>query len=174
MQEARRAADGLLELFWDDVAGGLFTTGDDAEQLISRTKELMDNATPSANSLAAVALARLATLTGEERYRSAAEGIARLIGGLAVQHPGAFAHMLVALDLLTEPPVEVVVTGERPDLLAVVQGRWLPRAVVAWGEPYPSPLWEGRVEGRAYVCRNYACQLPAKEPAALAAQLVGA
>jgi uncharacterized protein YyaL (SSP411 family) len=174
MLEARRAADGLLELFWDEVAGGVFTTGNDAEQLISRTKDLMDNATPSANSLAAVALARLATLTGEERYRSAAEGIARLIGGLAVQHPGAFAHMLVALDLLTEPPVEVVVTGDRPDLLAVVQGRWLPRAVVAWGEPYPSPLWEGRDEGRAYVCRNYACQLPAAEPAALTAQLLGA
>jgi uncharacterized protein YyaL (SSP411 family) len=174
ISEARRTADELLDLFWDDAGGGLFTTGDDAERLIARTKDLMDNALPSANSLAAVALTRLATLTGDDRYRSAAEDIARLVGGLAVQHPSAFAHMLVALDLLTDPPVEVVVAGDRPDLLAVVRGRWLPRAVVTWGEPYPSPLWEGREDGRAYVCRNYTCQLPAEEPAALAEQLVGA
>ena len=116
-------------------------------------------------------LARLAVLTGEERYREAAEAIVRLVGNLAVQHPAAFAHLLVAFDLLTEAPAEVVVAGPRPDLLAVVRQRWLPRAVVAWGERYPSPLWEGREDGRAYVCRDYACGLPADDPAELARQL---
>jgi uncharacterized protein YyaL (SSP411 family) len=172
--EARRTADQLLDLFWDGDAGGVFTTGRDAEALVSRTKDLQDNAVPAANSAAAVALARLAALTGEERYRASAEAIVRLVGRLAVQHPAAFAHLLVAVDLLTEAPVEVVVPGSPADLLAVVQGRWLPRAVVAWGERYPSPLWEGREEGRAYVCRDYACGLPASEPAELAAQLAGA
>jgi hypothetical protein len=32
--------------------------------------------------------------------------------------------------------------------------------VLAWGEPYESPLWDGRAEGFAYVCRDYACQTP--------------
>ena len=169
--EARQAADKLLELFWDDGAGGCFTTGRDAEELIARTKDLQDNAVPAANSAAALGLARLAALTGEERYRQAAEAIVRLVGNLAVEHPLAFAHLLVALDLLTEPPVEVVVAGQRPDLLSVVHDRWLPRAVVAWGERYPSPLWEGRDDGRAYVCRNYACGLPAEDPAELVRQL---
>ena len=174
LEEARQVADGLLDLFWDADAGGLYTSGADGERLITRTKDLTDNATPSANSLAAVALTRLASLTGEDRYRQAAEAIVRLVGGLAVQHPSAFAHLLVAADLLVEPPVEVVVAGSRPDLLAVVQQRWLPRAVVAWGERYPSPLWEGREDGRAYVCRGYTCQLPAADPEALAAQLAAA
>jgi uncharacterized protein YyaL (SSP411 family) len=52
-----------------------------------------------------------------------------------------------------------------------VQGRYLPNAVLAWGEPYPSPLWEGRQPDRAYVCQRYACQLPAGDVETLLAQL---
>ena len=63
----------------------------------------------------------------------------------------------------------------RPDLVAVVQSRYLPNAVVAWGEPWPSPLWEGRSDGRAYVCRDFACRAPVDNDADLLAQLaVGA
>ena len=168
---ARSTADALLDLFWDDERGGLFTTGSDAERLVARNKDLMDNATPSANSLAAVALLRLAALTGEDRYRERAEGILRLTGSLATQHPTAFGHLLAAVDLAAHEIDEVVVAGERPDLVEVVHGRYLPGAVLAWGERYPSPLWAGRDDGRAYVCRSYACRLPAEDPAALAAQL---
>jgi uncharacterized protein len=168
---ARDTADALLDLFWDDARGGLFTTGSDAERLVARNKDLMDNATPSANSLAAVALLRLSALTGEERYRDRAEQILRLTGSLAAQHPTAFGHLLSAVDLASNGIDEVVVAGERRDLVDVVQRRFLPGAVLAWGERYPSPLWEGRDDGRAYVCRNYACQLPAEDPETLAAQL---
>jgi uncharacterized protein len=173
MDAARSTADALLDLFWDEARGGLFTTGNDAERLVARNKDLMDNATPSANSLAAVALLRLAALTGEGRYRERAEQILRLTGSLAAQHPTAFGHLLAAVDLAVHGIDEVVVAGERPDLVEVVHGRFLPGAVLAWGERYRSPLWEGRDDGRAYVCRNYACRLPAEDPTALAAQLQG-
>jgi uncharacterized protein YyaL (SSP411 family) len=65
----------------------------------------------------------------------------------------------------------VVVTGDRPDLVAPVQRRWLPGAVLAWGERTASPLWEGRADGRAYVCEGYACRQPVEDVAALEAQL---
>jgi uncharacterized protein len=171
LDAARSTADALLDLFWDDERGGLFTTGSDAERLVARNKDLMDNATPSANSLAAVALLRLAALTGEEGYRSRADRILRLAGSLATQHPTAFGHLLAAVDLATNEIDEVVVAGDRPDLVELVQRQFLPGAVLAWGERYASPLWEGRDDGRAYVCRNYACRLPAEDPEALAAQL---
>jgi uncharacterized protein YyaL (SSP411 family) len=64
---ARDTADALLDLFWDDAEGGLFTTAHDGEHLVARPKDLLDNATPGANSLAAVALVRLSALTGERR-----------------------------------------------------------------------------------------------------------
>jgi uncharacterized protein YyaL (SSP411 family) len=52
-----------------------------------------------------------------------------------------------------------------------VQRRYLPNAVLAWGEPYASPLFEGRTEGMAYVCRDYACQAPVSGVDELVAQL---
>ena len=169
--EARAVADALLDLFWDDERGGVFTTGHDAEALITRTKDLMDNATPGANGLAAVGLLRLAALTGDDRYRERGEAIVRLLGAMAVQHPTAFGHLLAAVDLVARGTTEIVVAGERPDLVAVAQRELRPNAVLAWGERYDSPLWEGRDDGRAYVCQHYACQLPADDVASLEAQL---
>jgi uncharacterized protein YyaL (SSP411 family) len=169
--EARAAADGLLELFWDDEAGGLFTTGADAEQLITRTKDLVDNAVPSANGNAAQALLRLAALTGEEAYRERAEAILRLVARPLTEHPTAFSRSVAAVDMTVTGVTEIAVAGDRPDLVAAVHARYLPNAVLAWGEPYPSPLFEGRREGLAYVCRDYACQAPVADPGALVAQL---
>jgi len=171
--EARSVADALLELFWDEERGGVFTTGHDAEALITRTKDLMDNATPGANGLAAVGLLRLGALTGDDRYRERGEAIVRLLGAMAVQHPTAFGHVLNAVDLVARGTTEVVVAGDRPDLVAAARARLLPNAVLAWGERYDSPLWESRDDGRAYVCRSYACQLPAEDVATLAGQLSG-
>ena len=168
--EARAVADALLDLFWDGEAGGVFTTGHDADPLIARQKDFQDNATPSANSAAALALLRLAALTGEPRYLDAVEGILRLFGPLADRYAAAFAHLLAAVDLAAGT-TEIVVTGDRPDLVAVATGRYLPQAVLAWGEPYDSPLWAERAPGAAHVCRDFACLLPVTEPDALAAQL---
>jgi uncharacterized protein YyaL (SSP411 family) len=169
--EARTTADALLALFEDPDGGGLFTTGHDAEALVARQKDVFDNATPSGNSAGALALARLAMLTGEARYAEAADRMARLVGDAAGSHPTAFAHLLAALDVMAGPAAEVAVVGDRHDLVAAVQRRFLPRAVLAWGEPFPSPLWEGRTEGRAYVCEGFACQAPADSVEALEAQL---
>ncbi|MCI3950377.1 MAG: uncharacterized protein K0R11_2311, partial [Acidimicrobiales bacterium] len=169
--EARTTADALLALFEDPDGGGLFTTGHDAEALVARQKDVFDNATPSGNSAGALALARLAMLTGEARYAEAADRMARLVGDAAGSHPTAFAHLLAGLDVMAGPAAEVAVVGDRHDLVAAVQRRFLPRAVLAWGEPFPSPLWEGRTEGRAYVCEGFACQAPADSVEALEAQL---
>jgi uncharacterized protein YyaL (SSP411 family) len=168
---ARDAADGMLSLFWDPDVGGLFTTGIDAERLIVRSKDLLDGATPSANSVAAVALVRLGALTGEQGYADRAEDILRLVGEPMRTHPAALTCALGAVDLLVTGPTEIAVVGDRPDLVAAVHSRFLPTAVLAWGEPYGGPLWEGRAEGHAYVCRNYACQAPVTSAEELLAQL---
>ncbi|MCX7619731.1 MAG: thioredoxin domain-containing protein [Acidimicrobiales bacterium] len=173
--EAQNVAHGLVELFWDDRHGGVFTTGIDAETLVTRPKDVMDNATPSANSLAAVALLRLGALTGESSYTERAEQILRLLGQVAGRHPLAFAHLLAAVDNKLHGTTEIVITGNRPDLVRAVTARYRPNAVLTWGEPFASPLWEARAgdgtDGCAYVCRNYTCQLPATSSVALAEQL---
>jgi uncharacterized protein YyaL (SSP411 family) len=171
IEAAREAADALLDLFWDEDGGGLFTIGNDGEQLITRQKDLLDNATPSASSMAAVGLVRLAALTGVERYRDHAEAIVRMLGRVAGQHPTAFAHLLEAVDMLDAGTTEIAVIGDRTDLVESVRARFLPNAVLAWGEPYESPLWEQRRDGYAYVCRDYVCAAPVDNVDALRAQL---
>ena len=176
IDEARSVADALLDLFWDDERGGVFTTGRDAEPLVTRPKDLLDNATPSANSLAALGLLRLGALTGDERFTDRAGAILRLLGTAASRHPSALAHLLGGVDLWNHGTTEIAVVGDRPDLVQVVDERYLPNAVLAWGEPYPSPLWDDRGpgpdgRGRAYVCSHFTCQAPVDSPDALAAQL---
>ena len=159
-EAAVSTADVLLELFSDANNGGFHTTGSDAEALVMRPKDLMDNAQPSANSLAAVALLRLGALVGDRRYTEAAEGVLSLLGDRVTEHPTAFGHLLGAVDLFHSGITEVVVTGDRPDLVEVVQRAYLPSVVLAWGERGDGPLWEGRQDGLAYVCRDYACLAP--------------
>jgi uncharacterized protein YyaL (SSP411 family) len=168
---AMEVADTLLDHFWDLDRGGLFTTADDAEQLVVRQKDLMDNATPAANSAAALTLYRLAAITGELRYSNQADQILQLLSTVIPKAPGAFAHALAAIDLRASGATEIAVVGDRPDLLGVVRERWRPNTVVVWGEPFDSPLWEGRQDGFAYVCRDFACQQPVDTPEALRAQL---
>jgi uncharacterized protein YyaL (SSP411 family) len=55
--------------------------------------------------------------------------------------------------------------------VAVARERWRPNTVLAWGEPYDSPLWEGRTPGLAYVCREFTCRNPIASPAELRALL---
>ncbi|HET7489121.1 MAG TPA: thioredoxin domain-containing protein [Acidimicrobiales bacterium] len=168
---AQAAAQALVSLFADPDRAGFFTAGQDAEQLIVRQKDLFDGATPSANAVAAVALERLAALTGERPLAERAEALLEGMAPLLDQHPTAFTHLLAAADLTVHGVSEVVVAGKRPDLVAAVQRRYEPGVVLAWGERYDSPLWEGRADGLAYVCRDFACQLPASTPEELIAQL---
>ena len=83
--------------------------------------------------------------------------------------------LVARCEAATAPAVEVVIPGHAgrasSDLVDALRGRWLPNAVLAWGEPGTGPLWEGRTAGQAYVCRGSTCGLPADNPAALLAQL---
>ncbi|MEX1218305.1 MAG: thioredoxin domain-containing protein [Acidimicrobiales bacterium] len=163
--EAADTADALLELFADPSDIGVYTNGNDGDQLVARPKELMDNATACANSLAAVGLLRLSALTGNHRHQEFAVAIVDRLTESAARLPLGFGHLLLASELSVLGIGEIVISGDRPDLVAEAQRHWTPRAVLTWGEPGNSPLWEGRTEigtdGRAYVCRQMVCSAPA-------------
>ncbi len=161
ISHAREAADELLSSYWDPTNSGLFTIADDAERLIVRQKDLLDNATPSANSTAAIALIRLGALTGQVKYEKAALDILRLFTTIAASAPSAFSNLLSAVLLQHTGITEIAITGKRTDLLSEIQKQWLPSAVITWGEPFDSPLWASRPEGFAFVCQHYTCAAPA-------------
>jgi uncharacterized protein YyaL (SSP411 family) len=166
------AAGQLLEHYEDPGAGGVFTVGSDGEQLIARQKDTYDGATPSANSVAASSLLRLGTLTGDDRWTAAGRRVLEYLRPLLAAAPTAVTGAVSAMASLLEGPTEVVVTGDRPDLVAAAVRSYRPDRVVAWGERWPGPLWEGREEeGVAYVCRDYACARPVGTPEELSALL---
>jgi len=171
--EAVRTADTMLDWFFDPEQGGLFTTAEDAEALVVRQKDLIDGATPSANSTAAMALFRLAALTGEQRYANHADRILALLATAVEKNPAQHSNGLVATDLRRRGLTEVVVVGDRQDLVRLAQSVWRPDTVLAWGEPYDSPLWADRADGFAYVCRNYTCELPQDTLQGFAEKLTG-
>jgi uncharacterized protein len=168
-------ADDLISLFWDSSVDAFRTPGRDAEMLIANPIDTQDGALPSANSVAATALLRLGALTGHEPYREHATRLITAMDAALSAAPVAFAGMVAAADQAARGLTEVVVTGNRPDLLEAVRSRYLPAAVLAWGEPYDSPVWAGRVDrqagGLAYVCHDYACQAPASSASVLLSQL---
>ena len=179
---ARGLADTILERF-AAPDGGFFDTADDAEALMARPRNLQDNALPSGGSMATIVLLRLAALTGEARYREAAEGALEPIGGVAAQHPTGFANWLTAFALASSPIDEIAIVGDPTAedtraLLAVVRDGFRPhRAVAVAADPEASavPLLRDRVAidgaATAYLCRGFACRQPTTDPAVLAHQL---
>jgi hypothetical protein len=170
---ASETADTMLDWFWDVDQGGLFTTAEDAERLVARQKDVIDNATPSANSVAAIALMRLGALTGESRYTNHAERIFQYLGPVIEQSPLGVSNALIGVEMRHRGLTEIVVVGDRSDLVALAQAVWRPDVVLAWGEPYDSPLWADRPGGAVYVCRAYACDAPQTEIAGLFRRLTG-
>ena len=171
--EAVTIARQLLELFTDDERGGLYTTGSDAAPLVVRPREVQDGVTPSAGSVAAIALARLGALAGEDQLSAAAERIVGSVKAGLAALPSAFPELLLAAELVENGPVEIVVTGDRADLVHAARRRFVPGAVLAWRSPaigvpagdstvapFESPLLTDREEGFAYICRRGACLAP--------------
>jgi uncharacterized protein YyaL (SSP411 family) len=177
-EAARELAETTIARFGDSERGGFFSTADDHEQLIARRKEIGDHPIPSGNSAAALGLLRLAALSGEGGYEEQAIGVLRLFAKPALGHPSSFGHLLRAIDFWLAPTREVALVGEElAALAATVRAELRPHLVLAGGpegsaEP---PLLRDRttVEGKpaAYVCENFACQLPVTDPEALGNQL---
>ncbi len=111
LEFATAVADALLEHFEDRDAGGFFFTSHDHEQLILRPKPGHDNATPSGNGVAALALTRLGHLLGETRYLRAAEATVTLFYPSMTQHPAGFATLCTVLAEVLEPTQTVVLRG---------------------------------------------------------------
>ena len=199
LDRAVQLADTMVELFWDNGVGGFYDTGSEHESLVTRPRDVFDNAQPCGSSVASEVLLKLAVFTGNEDYNLKGSGPLRAVSRVMSQAPGGAAYWLGVLDFYISLPKEIAIIGNRDDaatrtLIDEVFSRYLPNKVVAGsldGETAPDeageqdssgsstsaavPLLEGRdmIEGRAaaYVCQNYVCQLPVTDAGALAEQL---
>ena len=103
LKQAIFRAEQMLD-FFEDKDGGYFLTAHDAQPLIFRPKEVYDGAIPSGNSAAGMVLETLAQLTGEEKWRAAADRQLRFLAGQAEEYPAGHCFALLAMDKALHKP----------------------------------------------------------------------
>ena len=169
----------MIDRFWDREKGGFFYTAEGSEDLILRTKNPFDNATPSGNSMGTLALLRLAALSGDVGLREKADLTLRLFGDLMRRSPSSCAQMICALDFFQESPYEIAFVGSgggRKPFLKALHERFLPNKVLLAAEPanYGEtlvdglPLLAGKLGDdedllKVYVCRDSVCSQPVNQ-----------
>jgi uncharacterized protein YyaL (SSP411 family) len=184
--QARELADTMIAQFWDESEGGFFFTSADHEELITRTKDYFDGATPSGNSVAALSLLKLGLLTQENDYQRYAVTVLRTMRQAMSKYASGFGYLLCALDFYLSEPKEIALIGntdshEIRSFIDEIYSRYIPNKIVAAADSENEQAAEaikllaGRpmIEGKAtvYVCRNYTCLAPATSSQELTARL---
>jgi len=186
-EEARSLTATMIDEFWDQEEGAFYYTGRSHEDLIVRSKDFFDNATPSGNSVAASVLLRIGLLTDNSDYQRRAATILRLTAASLRRYGAGFGRMLCALDFYLGKPHEIAIVGfpesmDTQSLRKTVWAQYLPNKVVAQAPPGDTRAIEAisllrdrpQVEGKAtaYVCEQFVCKRPVTVPAELASQLL--
>jgi uncharacterized protein YyaL (SSP411 family) len=186
LEQALTLTATMIEEFWDDEEGGFFFTGRSHEELIVRSKDFFDNATPSGNSVAAEVLLRIGLLTDNDDHQRRAATILRLMVSAIERYPSGFGRLLCALDFYLGTPKEIALIGEsgKTETQALRDQIWtpyLPNKIVAQASPGDTkiaeivPLLRDRrqLDGKAtvYVCEHFTCKNPTTSAAELGSEL---
>jgi hypothetical protein len=173
----------MVEKFKDE-SGGFYNTSRDQDALIVRPKDLQDNAIPSGNALACMALLEMAAFTGAEEWADLAVRPFAALQETLIKYPTAFAYWLQALDFSIGPTRQIALLWPaddqtHQDFLAFLSKQYLPGVVIA-ASPYPPvekspellrnrPLTGNKTT--VFVCEGFVCKLPVTSLAELAGQL---
>ncbi len=165
----------LITYFWDEEQGGLFFYGQDAEQLLTRPKEIYDGAIPSSNSLSVMNFLRLSRIGGDIALEQKAEEAIKLFSGKIKEHPAAYSFFLTSALYYFYPGKEIVIVGDKQsqDTLSFIDkinSSFMPRALVLLKEggdnefidriPFVQEMKQVNNQSTVYLCDKNACQPP--------------
>ena len=177
LQAAVHRTKQMVELFEDKANGGYFMTAYDGEQLIARPKETYDGAMPSGNSVAAMVLQTLASLTGERSWQAAADRQLSFLAGEIGEYPSASCFGVLAMMNALYPHRELVcaTSDDLPDelkdylrshpaddlhiLLKTKENAEALAECAPFTNDYPIPE-QGTMY---YLCENGVCKAPVSE-----------
>jgi uncharacterized protein YyaL (SSP411 family) len=175
--DAAVALVGIVDAGFRHESGvGFYDTGIDHERLVTRPRDLQDNATPSGNAVMADVLLTLGTMAHREDWIGRSRSIVEGLVDAARQYPTAFGRLLATHERHVAGIRELVFAGpETTDLEAAFSARYLPNVVAGYASDQASTRWPMVADrpavgnGAAYVCEHFTC-LP---PVTTADDLVG-
>ncbi len=174
-------AEAMIAKFYDLENGGFWQSAAGAKDLILRVKDDYDGAEPSGNSVATLALLKLAAITGREEFKQPTEATLRLFAQRLQNFPQAMPFMLHALDFSLEEPRRVVIAGDPTspkarELLCAVHSVYQPDKIVLGNagavEEFARSL-PARKEAVVYLCTGQSCQPPTSGAAKVREMLKG-
>jgi uncharacterized protein YyaL (SSP411 family) len=184
LNEAKKLAEQMIELFGDQAGIAFYLTGNDAERLIVRNRPGYDGAVPSGNSIASLVLLKLGRLTMNQQFTEHGEQVFKAFSGRLRQSPASLTALLAAFDFWIGPTREIVIAGNRhrkdtKKMLKLVRSGFLPNTVFLFHkgnntdskiyEIVPFIKYQTVIDGKAtvYVCQNYVCKQPVNTVEAL-------
>jgi len=168
LDEAWRINEVMMGMF-ADPEGGFYFTSSEAEELLTRRKDLYDGAIPSGNSVAFMNLMRLSRLTGNTYLEEDAAKLSRFFSSSILGAPHAYSMLLSGLDFAFGPSTEVVVSGKDDEISGIIAQlgqRYQPNMVVhRYSEELETSVgyitgMEPGDEPMVYVCTGFVCNLP--------------
>jgi hypothetical protein len=188
LERAAAVTEAQVARFWDEDQGGFFESPQGDPSIRVRMKDGFDGAEMAGNSIATLVLVRIGRVLERREWLDKAERAFDYYGRRLGSHPAAMPQLLVAMELAAAPPRHVVIAGRpkaddtqtmlrafnrrfRPhDELLFVDGGARAKRLAALA-PFTAALAARDGRATAFVCVDYACQLPTTDPAAFAAQL---
>jgi uncharacterized protein YyaL (SSP411 family) len=178
------------ELFWDEAAGGWFSTSGRDQSVLLRMKEDYDGAEPSASAIAVMNLLTLTHLVPNPQWTDRIDRTLRLFGARLEQMGRAVPMMASALSVYVAGLQQIVIVDgdDAPGsdaLERAVATHYLPFAFAlrvrrehqaAIGKSLPFVAAMDAIDGHAaaYVCTNFTCRRPVTNPDALEEELKAA
>ncbi|MBN2383525.1 thioredoxin domain-containing protein [bacterium] len=177
LERACTLAGIMIELFEDKQQGGFNLVSTEAEQMLTRSKELYDGAIPSGNAVAFSDCVRLAHMTGQPEFKRVATTMIRVFTKTINRIPNAYTHYLTAAEAALNPSHEIVVLGHRDDrqtrdMIKAIRQCYLPNKTVLLIDPaeervrldtvapYTRSYQASDHPVTVYICSNQTCQLP--------------
>ena len=174
--------------YWDEADGGYFFTPDFGEALLVRTKDAYDSAIPGGSSVMMNNLVRLGRLTSNQKYENSADLLSKSISENVKKSPMAFTYFLCGLDFAKGDSHEIILAGkdlnQLQPFITELRENYIPNKIILtvtednFDEmkelaPFISNYNFDFDKPQAFVCKNFACELPVGTPEEMIKTLKG-
>ncbi|MCC7523387.1 MAG: thioredoxin domain-containing protein [Chitinophagaceae bacterium] len=167
--KAKHLTETVIDNFSEPETGFFYYTHQHQKDIILRTKEIFDGATPSGNSIMAWNLHYLSLVFENTEWQARAAGMCDSLGAIMVKYPTSFGMWATILYDIFFGLNEIAVVGNRyKEVTSDIVAHFLPNKMIQSGpgDNTDYPLLTSRfVEDKTfiYLCRNYTCRQPVEK-----------